>query len=110
MKKRALATLGVATVLAVISIIIPMFIKNQIINAQNTHSQTSFTTSSSYTLYVIKEYEGKVAVYEAQSPTPIKVYDTYISSLPEYDRLLLRTGILVNSKEELSQRIEDFTS
>lgn len=27
MKKRALATLGVATVLAVISIIIPMFIK-----------------------------------------------------------------------------------
>ena len=61
-------------------------------------------------VFIVKEYDGRVAVFTAGSLSPDKVYDTHVSQLPEYDRNLLIDGILANNKEELRKIIEDYTS
>ncbi len=61
-------------------------------------------------IYTVKEYEGKVAVFEANSNSPLTVYESYVSLLPEYDRMLLKEGISVDNTEELQKIIEDYTS
>ena len=60
--------------------------------------------------YLLKEYNGKLAVYFSNSQTPQTVFDLYLSTLPEYDRGQLRRGVPVKDYEELVQRIEDYIS
>ncbi len=60
--------------------------------------------------YLLKEYNGKLAVYFSNSQTPQTVFDLYLSTLPEYDRGQLRLGVPVKDYEELVQRIEDYIS
>ncbi len=60
--------------------------------------------------YLLKEYNGKLAVYFSNSKTPQTVFDLYLSTLPEYDRGQLRLGVPVKDYEELVQRIEDYIS
>lgn len=67
-------------------------------------------TSSQYIQYTIKEYNGKIAVFENNNTFPENVYDTYISVLPESDQERLKNGITVNDKTELQRIIEDYTS
>jgi hypothetical protein len=62
-------------------------------------------------LYVIREYEGRVAVFERSAPdTPEIVYDTLVKFLPDYDRAALREGIPVKDLGELVSRVEDYIS
>ncbi len=67
------------------------------------------TTSSEYK-YRISVFNGKIAVFEKDSKLPYKVYDTYVSSLPENDQLILSNGIRVNTASELIKIIEEYTS
>lgn len=60
--------------------------------------------------YLLKEYNGKLAVYFSNSQTPETVFDLYLSTLPEYDRGQLRLGVPVKDYEELVKRIEDYIS
>ena len=61
-------------------------------------------------LYIIREYEGRVAVFGQDSDTPEIVLETFVRHLPIYDRIQLREGVRVYSIEELEARIEDYTS
>ena len=61
--------------------------------------------------YLVKEYEGKLAVFNTDNLTvPQKIYDEDLTVLPSYDQILLLDGILVYSDEELRKVIEDYTS
>lgn len=60
--------------------------------------------------YVIKEYDGKIAVYINQNNEPYIIYDTYISLLPEADQNRLKSGIVIYDSAELQKIIEDYTS
>lgn len=57
--------------------------------------------------YTIRDYGGKVAVFEAGSETPLVVYEIYTHLLPENDIELLRRGIKVATQEQLQTRLED---
>ncbi len=61
-------------------------------------------------LYLLREYEGKVALFAKGSNTPELVFERPVRLLPEYDRIQLREGIKIKTSEELSARIEDFIS
>lgn len=71
-------------------------------------NQTLFSVEQDY--YTVKEYEGKVAVFKNSDTAPTTVYESYVSLLPEQDRLRLSQGIRVDSTEELQKIIEDYTS
>lgn len=61
-------------------------------------------------LYILKEYNGFLAVFSYGSNTPKEVLSVLITDLPEYDRRELSYGVAVYSEQELQQRIEDYDS
>lgn len=62
-------------------------------------------------MYMIKEYEGRVAVFLASGQgEPVTVFDTLVKYLPDYDRALLEEGIPVKDYQELVDRVEDYIS
>lgn len=75
--------------------------------AKNTAPQNEQMTVSD--TYILREYEGQIAVFSDDSEMPVKVFDTAVSDLPKSDRELLELGITVETPEELQKLIEDFT-
>jgi len=61
-------------------------------------------------LYVIKEHDGRVAVFGRDLSEPVTVLEQRVRYLPEYDRIELAAGIEIFSEFELAARIEDYTS
>lgn len=66
--------------------------------------------TTQYKTYVVKEYDGMVAVFEKGENKPFRITDTYVSSLPQADRDNLKNGIEVTSKEKLRRLVEDLCS
>ena len=60
--------------------------------------------------YTVKVYQGKVAIFNNKSNLPLNIFDTYVSTLPQHDRMLLEEGITIENTEELQRIIEDYTS
>lgn len=60
--------------------------------------------------YTLSEYKGKIAVFKNQESVPIEIYDVYVTTLPQHDRILLEKGIHIETSEELQKLIEDYTS
>ena len=55
---------------------------------------------------MLKEYNGKIGVYENNAL--VYTLDTYIFTLPEIDKQLLREGIITVDKTELYELIEEY--
>ena len=60
-------------------------------------------------LYTVKEYFGKIGVFDEDGAL-INMIEVYTKTLPKADRLLLREGITVTSKQALDALIEDYSS
>ncbi|MBR5201979.1 MAG: BofC C-terminal domain-containing protein [Clostridia bacterium] len=60
--------------------------------------------------YILSEYNGKIAVFKNQERIPIDIYDIYVTTLPQHDRVLLENGIRIETPDELQKLIEDYTS
>lgn len=61
--------------------------------------------------YIIREYEGRVAVFSAGDDNkPEMVLDLLVKYLPDYDRTQMQEGIRVKDYQELVSRIEDYVS
>lgn len=60
--------------------------------------------------YLIREYDGRLAVFHGGSEEPELVFDVFVHTLPEYDRGQLKQGVAVQSYEELISLLEDYTS
>lgn len=58
------------------------------------------------TTYVLKEYNGKIGIFE--NDALIYTLDTYVFTLPENDKKLLKDGITVSTKEELYELLEEY--
>jgi hypothetical protein len=61
-------------------------------------------------LYIVREHEGHIAVFQADATEPQIILETQVKFLPDYDRRQLREGIPVSSYEELTALIEDYIS
>ena len=88
------------------------------VNAENTPptTQTSYIEESSEALskseefYILKEYNGKIAVYSSNSDKPIEITHASTAKLPKSDQEALKDGIKAESKKELNRLLEDFCS
>jgi len=71
----------------------------------NTEETASLTASD---VYIIKAYDGKVAVFSDGVNSPIQVLDCKINSLPPDAVEALATGIKVTGTDELQRAIEAY--
>ncbi|BED93052.1 MAG: hypothetical protein RsTaC01_1004 [Candidatus Paraimprobicoccus trichonymphae] len=60
--------------------------------------------------FVVKEYKGRIAVFEPENPKPIKITDVQTVELSDEDQKLLLLGIELSNEEELSSVLEDYCS
>lgn len=67
-------------------------------------------SSVSAAAYRIGEWEGKLAVFLAGSPSPHEVFDVYVSTLPPEEQQRIESGINVADEVELARLLEDYTS
>lgn len=72
-------------------------------------AQTVFLcgASAEESCYVLKEYNGKIALFRENSPAPIAVYETPPSALYPADAAMLAEGIRVKTDSEIARLIED---
>ena len=61
-------------------------------------------------IFILGEYEGKLAVLSPDKKIVHEIFDVYINTLPAYDKELLHNGIQIKSTEQLNSLIEDYTS
>lgn len=61
-------------------------------------------------VYTVKEYQGIIGVFHNADRIPYQEINVEVSSLPEEDQKLLKTGIQVYSKDKLNSVIEDYES
>lgn len=78
-------------------------------NGVKATSQTPKTTEIQEDIYILSDYHGRIALFEKDNPTPIKVFDVFTMSLPERDVELIKDGITVNY-EEINKTIEEYLS
>ena len=68
------------------------------------------SASASQSGYLLREYEGKIALYVLPSDTPEEIYDIYVSLLPETDIARLQKGIPADTRAEAEAYLADFDS
>lgn len=68
---------------------------------------TLANASADAVCFVLREYEGKIALMEEGSDEPLAVYKTPISSLYPADAALLNEGIRLKNRAEVSRLVED---
>lgn len=59
-------------------------------------------------LYLLRDDDGRLALYAPGDPLPVRTYDVYTRLLPEPDRRRLLAGVEIFSEAQLQQRLEDY--
>ena len=96
----------------IILCVIASFVAIPIIDKNSTSSQEIKTESSpnNSLSYIVKDFNGNVAVFEENSSTPFKVTDVSTNTLPKVDQEKLIEGIVVKNQAELNTLLEDLCS
>ena len=116
MSRRTTAFIFIAFIFLMTAAVISAFMSCQhTANAEPDKLPTNPPTESvthevPYKTYIIKEYNGFVAVFESDNSRPLKITDCYVSSLPEADRKQLFYGIKTNSENKMKRLLEDLCS
>ncbi|HHZ05337.1 MAG TPA: hypothetical protein GX401_00900 [Clostridiales bacterium] len=61
-------------------------------------------------VYIVKDYNGKVAVFREGETTPVSTTEKSVLDLPQRDREDLTAGVEVTGEEKLRKLIEDYCS
>lgn len=106
-KIMAAATLCTTAILLIISI----SFSNAAKKSKSTVEVISNVQSEKQTYkYIVKTYNGKLAVFEPDKEMPFKITDLDVNILPQSDRRLLENGIGAVDNKELNRILEDFCS
>ena len=68
------------------------------------------TASQNETAYILREYDGRLGVFEPGGAVPQTVLDIYIHNLPETDQQALKQGVVAENYAALIRLIEDYIS
>ena len=71
---------------------------------------SSDPASAAQTGYLLRELDGRIALYVLPSDQPETVYEIYVDLLPETDIARLRQGIRLDTREEAEAYLADFDS
>lgn len=97
-------------VLCMLMIFVAAFVVVDLVGAENSLETAGFSDGETV-CYVLREYEGYVAIFIENEPnSPMTVTDIPVSTLRELDRRLLETGMKLYSKERLMMTLEDLGS
>lgn len=77
---------------------------------QNVLAEPVETTATEKIGFVLKDYDGELALFRENSDTPYKTLRVPVNFLTEYDRELVKDGIRADTEQELRKVIEDLTS
>ena len=80
------------------------------VNSDESIPEPNSSTNNRNLVYVVKEYNGNIAIFEENSDIPFKVTDIRLCELPEGDKKLLSKGIPASSSQELNCILEDYCS
>ncbi len=103
MKKQFITAISV--IIAIIAIVAIIIYEKK---PQNDANKVAATTE--HITYVLKDYKGRIAIYENDSESPVTVYEVNTNSLPEEDAKRIRTGIKADNSAELHNLIEAYLS
>lgn len=87
-------------------IIFTVFIKSLKNNQTDRFKEIDRSSHNSLS-YIVKDFNGSVAVFEPENPNPVRITDVYTSSLPSSDQKMLSRGIKVQNQSELHALLED---
>lgn len=59
-------------------------------------------------VFILKEYNEKIAIFENGDTTPKKILDVYLNDLPQRDITRLKSGIKTNSFSSALSIAEDY--
>lgn len=111
MKKMIISTCVFVVFCLCISFIVLPVLGNTYFNRNNDTNTSSHSLSdTSKTAYIVKEFEGYIAVFNGDKPEPFRVTDVEVKSLPVMDQNMLSDGIYVYSQSELNEILEDYCS
>ena len=97
--------------IVVLCLIVSFGVLPSIKNISNKDDIQESNTSSSVNLtYVVKSFNGNIAVFDGVHDTPFRIMDVPVNSLPYTDQEILKKGIAVSSKTELTKILEDYCS
>ena len=71
--------------------------------------KNSISETTTNIKYIVKSYEGKIAVFQNNESSPIKIVDVYIDLLPQSDRDILNNGITVSNIDEVNKMLSDYS-
>lgn len=81
------------------------------VQKENSDKAAECMTETDSKSYVLKEYEGHVAVFMANDlKNPVTVTGIQVSTLREMDKKLMETGMTIDSRERLMMTLEDLGS
>lgn len=81
-----------------------------VLNDERNNAKTVEITTQQEIKYMLKEFNGMLALYENESSQPKEIFNISISSFPEEDIKKLKKGIIINEADELYRLLEDYTS
>ena len=101
----------ISSCIVVLCLIVSFGVLPSIKNISNENNVQENDTSSSVNLtYVVKSFNGNIAVFDGIHETPFRITDVPVNSLPYTDQEILKKGIAVSSKTELTKILEDYCS
>jgi len=116
--KRAIvlaATAGVCLVATIMSLVMafpsvsqPQDLPLNDVNEQD--MQPVYEDEQEEYLYVVRDFNGKVAVFKIGNDVPEYVFNVYTNALPALDQQQLGEGIYAKNDYELRGLIEDYSS
>lgn len=81
-----------------------------VLSDRSNNTNTAKITTQQENKYMLKEFNGMLALFENDLSQPKEIYNISISSFPEEDVVKLKKGIVVNGADELNRLLEDYTS
>lgn len=105
MRKADIIGVGLAVFILILSISVFLYALGNNIGA----AQPKTDEPVSYS-YLIKEYNGNIAVFKTGEDTPDQIYEVPVETLPAADIQNLQSGIQVYNEQQLQTLIEDLTS
>lgn len=107
--KIKITTLIAALMIAAVSLPAAIVLPKQLL-AQGKGISASSAQRTSAAGFVIKEYEGKIGIFQIDSDRPIQVLEVYVETLPDTEQQRLKKGIVIWSEKDLRSLIEAYTS
>ena len=101
--KRRIETVLFTLIFAVASIMIIIVSKS----AEKNEKADSESSTVSF-IYTVKEFNGKVAVFDYGESQPIEILDCPVSNLPHNEAEKIKIGINISSEQQLQNIIEAY--